>query len=195
MNPVLLIDNFDSFTWNIYHYALQAGIDCVFRRSDELTLEEIERMGPSGFIFSPGPGRPSDHPLMLEVLKIYAHRLPILGICLGHQAIGEFFGASLIKSDMPVHGKICRVKHTGHKMFKSIPTQFSVGRYHSLLLNKIDGGEFDVTAFTDKGLPMAIAHRSLPIWGVQFHPESILSEGGLQLFENWSSFVTKKAMF
>lgn len=195
MNPVLLIDNFDSFTWNIYHYALESGMYCVLRREDELTLETVEKMDPSGFIFSPGPGRPADHPLMFDILTKYSSERPILGICLGHQAIGEFYGATLIKSDIPCHGKICPVKHTGHVMFNGIPEKFSVGRYHSLLLENIPSEKLVTTALADSNLPMAIAHSALPVWGVQFHPESILSEGGLRLFENWSLEVRKKAMF
>jgi anthranilate synthase/aminodeoxychorismate synthase-like glutamine amidotransferase len=195
MNPVLLIDNFDSFTWNIYHYALQSGIECLLKREDELTMEDVVRMNPGGFIFSPGPGRPAEHPLMFSILEKYSGEKPILGICLGHQAIGEFYGAGLVKSDVPCHGKVCRVTHTGHTMFSGIPEKFTVGRYHSLLLENIPGDVLAVTAETENGLPMAIAHSTLPVWGVQFHPESILSEGGLKLFKNWANEVLGKAMF
>lgn len=194
MSQVLLLDNFDSFTWNIYHYALRAGIPCVLHRADELTLQQIKEMDPAGFIFSPGPGKPSDHFLMQEVIKNF-EGYPMLGVCLGHQALGEYYGARLIKSDVPTHGKICRVRHSGHKMFEGIPEHFSVGRYHSLLLDNIPQQHIEITAVTDRGLTMAIAHKTLPIWGVQFHPESILSEGGMELFHNWNSLVYKKAMF
>jgi anthranilate synthase/aminodeoxychorismate synthase-like glutamine amidotransferase len=194
MKEVLLIDNYDSFTWNIYHYALQVGIPCILHREDELTWDRIERMNPAGFIFSPGPGKPSDHPLMQEIIQKKPD-CPILGVCLGHQAIGEFFGARLIKSDVPTHGKICRIRHTGHKMFEGVPEYFFVGRYHSLLLGHIPEKYLTITAVTDSGLPMAIAHKSLPVWGVQFHPESILSEGGLQIFRNWHVLIEQEAMF
>jgi para-aminobenzoate synthetase component II len=195
MKEVLLIDHFDSFTWNIYHYALQVGIPTVLRREDELTMDAILQLDPAGIIFSPGPGRPKDHPLIFDALEKYASKKPILGICLGHQAIGEFYGAKLIKSDYPTHGKPCIVSHPAHEMFSGIPLNFTVGRYHSLLLSDIPGAQLDVTAFTASGLPMAIAHKILPVWGVQFHPESILSEGGLQLFRNWSSLLAHKTVF
>ena len=186
---VILIDNYDSFTYNLYDYALQAGRDCSVCREDEITMPDIEKMAPAGFIFSPGPEKPENHPLMFEILKKYFKSKPILGICLGHQAIGEFFGAKLIKGEKPMHGKVSEIKHTGHEMFQGIPQQFNVARYHSLILENLDGTELKPTSFTHEGVLMSLAHKNLPIWGVQFHPEAILTGFGMKIIKNWKILV------
>jgi len=185
---VLLIDNYDSFTYNLYDYALQAGIDCRVYRENEITLPDIINMVPGGFIFSPGPERPENHPLMFEILKYYYNSKPILGICLGYQAIGEYFGAKLVKAGKPVHGKVSEIHHTGHEMFTGIPQRFNVARYHSLVLENMAGLEIKPTSGTDDGEIMSLAHYSLPLWGVQFHPEAILTEYGMKIIENWKIF-------
>jgi len=182
---VLLIDNYDSFTYNLYDYALQAGIDCHVYRENEITLPEIIKLNPSAFIFSPGPERPENHPLMFEILKYYYNSKPILGICLGYQAIGEFFGAKLVKAEKPMHGKVSAISHTGHQMFSGIPQRFSVARYHSLVLDEMNELEIKPTSCTDEGVSMSLAHDFLPLWGVQFHPEAILTEYGMKIIENW----------
>jgi anthranilate synthase component 2/para-aminobenzoate synthetase component 2 len=182
---ILLIDNYDSFTYNIYDYVLQCGATCALYRNDSISLEEIISMRPSGIIISPGPKRPEDHALIFPLLEYFHDKIPILGICLGHQAIGEFFGCGLIKAPEPSHGKTAEIVHYGHAMYDAIPSPHIVTRYHSLILNSMNSSPLVVTARTSKGLIMSLAHKTLPVWGVQYHPEAILTSHGLQLFKNW----------
>ena len=187
---VLLIDNFDSFTYNVYHYIQMCGVECHFMRNNEPVMKELENHDYSGIVFSPGPMKPDNHPLMFEILEKYNTLKPILGICLGHQAIGQFFGANIIKAAKPVHGKISRIHHTGHHMFTDIPENVFVARYHSLVVAELDKTALNVTSTTDEGLPMSFAHKELPIWGVQFHPEAIQTEYGLKMLKNWTSIFS-----
>lgn len=186
---ILLLDNYDSFTYNLYDYLLQAGADCIVVRNDELSLPELERLAVEATVFSPGPKRPADAGVMLPLIEAWHQRMPMLGICLGHQALGEFFGARLIKARIPVHGKTTAIRHTGHPLFEGIPSPFNVMRYHSLVLESLTGTPLDTIARTGEGEIMALAHRSLPLLGVQFHPESILTEHGLQILKNWMRLV------
>jgi anthranilate synthase/aminodeoxychorismate synthase-like glutamine amidotransferase len=186
---VLIIDNYDSFTWNLYDYASQCGIECKTFRNDEISLTEIEQINPEGFIFSPGPRKPSDHPLLFRILEKYAAQKPILGICLGYQAIGEFYGAKLVKASKPMHGKVSIIEHNGHEMFSDIPSPLKVARYHSLALKGLGKIPLMVTAKTLEGEPMSFAHQEKPIWGIQFHPEAILTECGLQMLANWVKII------
>lgn len=188
---VLLLDNQDSFTWNIYHYTKVAGLECITLRSDRTDLNEIKSICPDAFIISPGPGRPKDHPLIFRVLEKYTGRNPIFGICLGFQAIGEFFGAELKVSNHPVHGKTAAITHNNHIMYNHIPQSLVVGRYHSLILDSLNGILFETTATTQHGTIMSFSHNTLPVWGVQYHPESVLTPFGQQIFNNWSSEVQK----
>jgi anthranilate synthase/aminodeoxychorismate synthase-like glutamine amidotransferase len=186
---ILLLDNYDSFTYNLYDYLLQTGVECQVLRNDARSLAEFERLDFQAIVFSPGPKRPADAGLMPALIeRLYAH-VPMLGICLGHQAIGEFFGAKLVKAKIPMHGKTTEIQHNGHPIFAGIPERFTVMRYHSLLLESLDGTPLVCTAQTDDGEIMALAHRSLPLTGVQFHPESILTEHGLQMLSNWVGMV------
>jgi anthranilate synthase/aminodeoxychorismate synthase-like glutamine amidotransferase len=182
---ILLLDNYDSFTYNLYDYLQQTGVACTVWRNDTFALESIDAAGFQAIVLSPGPKRPADAGLMMQVIERYHQHLPILGICLGHQALGEFFGAKLVKAALPMHGKTSPVVHTAHPLFQGIPSPFQVMRYHSLLLESLEGTPLDCVASTEAGEIMALAHRSLPLLGVQFHPESILTEHGLPLLHNW----------
>ena len=183
---ILLLDNYDSFTYNLRDYLLQAGAECQVVRNDAATLEDFEQLDFEAIVLSPGPKRPADAGLMMPLIGQWHQRVPMLGICLGHQALGEFFGAKLVKAALPMHGKTSTVQHRGdHPLFAGIPHRFEVMRYHSLLLQSLDGCPLDVLAATDAGEIMALAHRSLPLVGVQFHPESVLTQHGLRLVHNW----------
>lgn len=186
---ILLIDNYDSFTYNLYDYFLQLGTDCTVVRNNEITFEEVHKLTFDAVVLSPGPKKPVDAGFMMELIAYYHDKVPLLGICLGHQGIGEFFGASLQKAELPMHGKTSSIQHTQHPLFKNIPEQYKVMRYHSLLLKKLEQTPLISIAKTDENENMAIAHPQLPIYGVQFHPESILTEYGLQLLENWLTLV------
>jgi len=182
---ILLLDNYDSFTYNLYDYLLQTGVECRVLRNDALSLAEFQQIDFQAIVFSPGPKRPADAGLMPALIERLYARVPMLGICLGHQAIGEFFGAKLVKAKIPMHGKTTEIRHNGHSIFAGIPERFTVMRYHSLLLESLDGTPLDCIAQTDDGEIMALAHRTLPLTGVQFHPESILTEHGLKMLRNW----------
>lgn len=190
--PILLLDNYDSFTYNLYDYLLQAGAECVVVRNDVLSLHEFERLSIEAIVLSPGPKRPSDAGIMLPLIAAWHKRVPMLGICLGHQALGEFFGARLIKARVPVHGKTTPVQHYGHSLFRGVPSPFSVMRYHSLVLESLAHTPLESIAHTGEGDIMALAHCTLPLTGVQFHPESIGTEFGLQMLKNWLDLTKKR---
>ena len=181
---LLLIDNYDSFTYNLWDYFLQLGADCRVIRNDQIDLAIVEQEEYDGLILSPGPEKPADAgSLMACVEALYLH-LPILGICLGHQAIGTFFGAPLVKAHRPVHGKTSPIAHNGHFLFERLPAQFPVMRYHSLILESLPES-LECIAWTETGEIMALHHRQLPLTGIQFHPESILTPHGLAILRNW----------
>jgi anthranilate synthase/aminodeoxychorismate synthase-like glutamine amidotransferase len=188
---VLLLDNYDSFTYNLYDYLLQTGVECQVLRNDALPLEGFQALDFQAIVLSPGPKRPADAGLLMPLLRMYAGRVPILGVCLGHQAIGELFGARLLRAALPMHGKTTRIRHTGHPLFRGIPEQFEVMRYHSLILESLEGTPLRGIAHTPEGELMALAHPKLPLLGVQFHPESILSPEGLTLLRNWTELVVR----
>lgn len=189
---LLLLDNYDSFTYNLYDYLLQAGAECLVVRNDAIGPETFEPAAFDGVVLSPGPKRPADAASMLWLIECFHARLPMLGICLGHQALGEFFGAPLVRAAVPVHGKTSLIRHDGHPLFAGMPLEMTVMRYHSLLLQSLEGTPLQVLAKTPEGEIMALAHRTLPLYGVQFHPESILTEFGLLLLQNWLALAAAR---
>jgi len=183
---LLMIDNYDSFTYNIVQYFGELGEDVRVYRNDEITIEQIEALNPDRICISPGPKAPKQAGISVDVLKHFAGKKPILGVCLGHQAIGEAFGGKVIRAKQVMHGKTSVIAHTGVGVFKDIPSPFTVIRYHSLAIERASLPScLEVTAWTDDGEIMGVRHREYDIEGVQFHPESILSEHGHALLKNF----------
>ncbi|MCS6929446.1 MAG: aminodeoxychorismate/anthranilate synthase component II [Saprospiraceae bacterium] len=189
---ILLLDNYDSFTYNLYDYLRQAGTTCIVLRNDAPDLLAFSSDDFDAVVLSPGPGRPEEAGLMLDLLAAWHQHLPILGVCLGHQAIGAFWGASVGRAPKPMHGKTSIVWHTGHPLFAHIPRRFRVMRYHSLAVTGWENTPLRPLAWADDGVLMAMVHRSLPIAGVQFHPESALTEHGLTFIRNWVRWAQQK---
>ncbi|NCI17853.1 aminodeoxychorismate synthase component 2 [Cronobacter muytjensii] len=185
---LLLIDNYDSFTWNLFQYFSELGAEVMVRRNDELTPDDIDALAPARIVVSPGPCTPNEAGISLEVIRRYAGRLPVLGVCLGHQAIGQAFGAAVVRAQNVMHGKTSVIQHNNTGVFAGLNNPLTVTRYHSLIIDRATlPAEFEITAWTDEGEIMGIRHRQLPLEGVQFHPESILSEQGHQLLANFLS--------
>jgi anthranilate synthase/aminodeoxychorismate synthase-like glutamine amidotransferase len=184
---ILVIDNYDSFTYNLVQYLGELGAELVVRRNDEVTVGEIEReLRPEKIVISPGPGTPAEAGVTLEVIGHLAGRVPLLGVCLGHQAIGQVFGGRVVRAPAPVHGKPAEVEHDGRTLFANLPRPFSVGRYHSLVVERESLPDcLEISAETADGLVMGLRHRELAVEGVQFHPESILTKAGMQLLDNF----------
>ncbi|HEY8943747.1 MAG TPA: aminodeoxychorismate/anthranilate synthase component II [Polyangiaceae bacterium] len=183
---VVVIDNHDSFTYNLVQYFAILGATCEVRLSDRTTVEEIVALCPDGVVLSPGPGTPAEAGITLAVLSTLAGRIPILGVCLGHQAIGQTYGATLGRAPVLMHGKTSPIEHDGRTLFANLPSPFAATRYHSLILDAATLPEcLEVSARTADGLVMGVRHRTLPVEGIQFHPESILTEHGLPLLQNW----------
>ncbi len=189
---ILLIDNYDSFTYNLYHYLIQAGEkDVLVKRNDEISVEEIIKLNPCGIVLSPGPCTPNEAGICLEVIEKLQGKFPILGVCLGHQSIGQAFGGKVVKT-FPMHGKISEIFHTQKNLFKNLPSPFKATRYHSLIIEKETCPKnLEITAQTKDGIIMGIADEKLKIFGVQFHPESIASEHGHQIIKNFLELITK----
>ncbi len=182
---ILLIDNYDSFTYNLYDYFLRLGASCVVVRNDEWTPTQLKSFSFDALVLSPGPQRPKDAGLLMWIIDEFHNKKPILGICLGHQAIGEYFGAKLVKAQIPVHGKTSTIHHHNDLLFQNLPPSFKVMRYHSLILESLENTPLISTSFTEQNEIMSLAHQELPIHAVQFHPESILTEYGLDMLNNW----------
>ena len=182
---ILVIDNYDSFTYNLVQYLGELGADLLIFRNDAITVSEIDEMGPDAIVLSPGPGRPENSGVCLEVVETLHERVPILGVCLGHQAIIHVFGGMIDRAPRLMHGKTSTIHHTGQGIFASFPSPFTATRYHSLIVREPVPQGFDVTAFTAEGEIMAIQHREHPLHGVQFHPESILTPHGKRLLDNF----------
>ncbi|MDP5009047.1 MAG: aminodeoxychorismate/anthranilate synthase component II [Glaciimonas sp.] len=183
---LLMIDNYDSFTYNIVQYFGELGEDVRTFRNDEITLDEITALNPKHICLSPGPKTPKEAGICVAVLKHFGGKLPILGVCLGHQAIGEAFGGKVIRAQQVMHGKTSPIQHTGVGVFKDLPNSFIVTRYHSLAVERASLPDcLEITAWTEDGEIMGLRHKTLDIEGVQFHPESILSEHGHALFKNF----------
>jgi len=186
MDMLLMIDNYDSFVYNLVRYFEELNEDIVVYRNDEITLDIIEKKKFSGIILSPGPKEPKDAGICLDIIHNLKGKIPILGICLGHQCIGSYFGGKIVKGREPVHGKLSYIKHDGQGIFKDIKNPLRVTRYHSLIISKENlPKDIKVTAETKDGVIMGITHGVYPIYGVQFHPEAELSEEGHKLINNF----------
>jgi anthranilate synthase component II len=182
----LLIDNYDSFTYNLVQYFGELHAETTVVRNDKITLGEIRSLHPAGIVISPGPCTPNEAGISVPAIKEFFTELPILGVCLGHQSIGEAFGGNVVKADTVVHGKTSTVHHTGTGIFRGIPQDFTAARYHSLVISKNNFPEaLEITARTDDDTIMGVQHRTYPVFGVQFHPESIATQCGKQLLENF----------
>ncbi len=184
---ILLIDNYDSFTYNLYQYLSELGAEVEVVRNDQATLEELEAMGPERIVISPGPCTPKEAGISVPLVRHFAGKTPILGVCLGHQSIGEAFGGTVAGAGEILHGKTCLIRHEGAGVLRGLPNPFEAIRYHSLAIQKegFPEDELEVTAESDSGVIMAVRHKRLPIEGVQFHPESILTEVGHDVLRNF----------
>jgi len=183
---VLVIDNYDSFVFNLVQYLGQLGVDCDVRRNDEISLDEVGAGNPAGILLSPGPGTPERAGICMSVIERYAGQIPIFGVCLGHQAFGAAFGATVTRAPELLHGKTSLVSHDGQGVLKGLPDPFIATRYHSLaVVESTLPPQIEVTGRTESGVIMAMRHRELPIEGVQFHPESVLTQGGHLMLANW----------
>lgn len=184
---VLVIDNYDSFTYNLVQYLGELGATVIVRRNDEAAIGELRALAPARVVISPGPGRPEQAGVSLDVITEFGPRMPVLGVCLGHQAIGLAFGGDVIRAPLPIHGKTSTIEHNSQGVFAGLSSPFQAGRYHSLVVDeKSMPGELEVTARTkEDGLVMGLRHRTMPIHGVQFHPESVLTNEGRRILRNF----------
>lgn len=182
----LLIDNYDSFTYNLFHYLGELGAEVAVRRNDAVSAEEALALDPAGIILSPGPCDPDKAGICLQLIEEAAGKVPLLGVCLGHQAIGQAFGGKVVRAPAPMHGKVSRILHQGRGLFEGLPSPLEATRYHSLTIDPDSlPAALEVTAESEDGVIMGLAHRELPLHGVQFHPESIASEHGHRLLANF----------
>lgn len=185
-NMLLMIDNYDSFVYNLVRYFKELGEDIIIFRNDKITINEIENMNIKGIIISPGPKTPKEAGISLDIIERFKGKIPILGICLGHQCIGHYFGAKIIKGKEPVHGKINFINHNNRNIFSGLKNPLQVTRYHSLIIDDSNIPiDLEVTSHTDDGIIMAVEHRFYPIYGVQFHPEAEMTEDGHKLLKNF----------
>jgi len=182
---LLLIDNYDSFTWNLAQYFGELGAPPVVKRNDEMTLDDIASLAPERIVISPGPGRPEDAGISVEVIRRFGPQTPLLGVCLGHQGIGVAFGGHVVRAPQLMHGKTSSVSHDGKGVCRGVSQPFTAGRYHSLVVADPLPADLEGTAWTEDGTIMGVRHRSLPIHGVQFHPESVLTGEGRQVLRNF----------
>jgi anthranilate synthase component 2 len=183
---MLMIDNYDSFTYNLVQYLSELGQKLVVYRNDKINIEQIKKLKPSHIVISPGPGRPEEAGISEDVIKEFGRKIPLLGVCLGHQAIGEVFGGKVIRADKLMHGKTSQIYHNNSPIFKGLSNPFEATRYHSLIVEKKSlPDSLQITAWTKDKEIMGLAHKKFPIWGVQFHPESILTREGKKLLENF----------
>lgn len=183
---LLMIDNYDSFTYNIVQYFSQLGEDVQVHRNDKITLAEIEALQPARIVVSPGPCSPEEAGISVAAITHFAGKIPILGVCLGHQSIGAAFGGKIVRSASLMHGKTSPIHHDGKELFKGLPNPFQATRYHSLIVERSTLPDcLETTAWVENGEIMGLRHKILPVWGVQFHPESILTEGGIDLLRNF----------
>jgi len=183
---ILLIDNYDSFVYNLLHYLGELGKEVVVMRNDALSVADILKMRPEGIVISPGPGTPDESGICLDLVKQATGQIPLLGVCLGHQTIGQVFGGKVVRAEKPMHGKISAIYHQGKSVFKDLPSPFNATRYHSLIVEKASLPDcLEITAETEDGIIMGLQHKQFNVHGVQFHPESIASEYGHELLKNF----------
>ena len=187
---ILMIDNYDSFTYNLVQYFGELGADLKVYRNDALTLQEIHRMRPEKIVISPGPGGPKDAGISVDVIREFAGKTPILGVCLGHQSIGYAYGGKITRAKKLMHGKTSMIRHNGKELFKGIENPFEATRYHSLVIErKTLPSCLEVTAWTSDQEIMGVRHKEQPVWGVQFHPESILTKAGKDILKNFLKLI------
>ncbi len=186
---ILIIDNYDSFVYNLSHYIKELGVDSRIYRNDKVTIEDIEKQKPTAIIISPGPCTPNKAGISIELIKNLGDTIPILGVCLGHQAIGEAYGGRTIRAQKPIHGKSREITHDSSSLFKGIPSPTKVGRYHSLITQIPNEIPVTITAKSNDNEIMAIQHNINPVFGIQFHPESILTEYGFNIIENFINYT------
>jgi anthranilate synthase/aminodeoxychorismate synthase-like glutamine amidotransferase len=190
---IVLIDNYDSFTYNLYQYLGELGADVRVVRNDAIGVAGLEMLSPDGLVISPGPGEPESAGVSMDVIRAFADKMPILGVCLGHQAIGRVYGGRIVRAPELRHGKTSEIYHTGKGVFVGLPNPFVATRYHSLIVDAATcPPELEVTAWTADGLIMGLRHRSLPVEGVQFHPESMLTKSGKALLANFLAEVAAR---
>ena len=189
---LLLIDNYDSFTYNLAQYFGELGSEIVVRRNDAISLEEIEALAPERICISPGPCTPHEAGISKEIIVKFGQRIPILGVCLGHQCIAEAYGGEIVRAPRLMHGKASTITHNGNSLFSGLPTSFQAGRYHSLVVKRTSlPGCLDITAESDDGEIMALCHRQFPVYGVQFHPESVLTRDGKKILAQFLAVAPK----
>jgi anthranilate synthase/aminodeoxychorismate synthase-like glutamine amidotransferase len=183
---ILVIDNYDSFTYNLVQYLGEMQVQMEIQRNDEISLEQVRALNPERILISPGPCSPKESGLSNEIIRTFSSHIPTLGVCLGHQCIGHVFGGQVVVNYRMMHGKTSLIKHDGKDLFEGMPNPFAATRYHSLVIQRDTLPEcLQITAETDEGEIMGVKHKQLPIWGVQFHPESILTENGRQILANF----------
>ncbi len=189
---ILVLDNYDSFTYNLVQYLGELGANLQTVRNDKITLKEIRRLKPKGIVISPGPGRPEGAGISVDVIKEFAGKIPMLGVCLGHQCMGYAYGGKIVRAKKLMHGKTSRIYHSGKAIFKNIENPFEATRYHSLVIDRRSlPKSFQITAWTkgDNEI-MAIEHKNYPMWGVQFHPESVLTNAGKKILKNFLNLIS-----
>jgi anthranilate synthase/aminodeoxychorismate synthase-like glutamine amidotransferase len=185
---ILLLDNYDSFTYNLAQYLGQMGQTLVVKRNDQITLDEIADLAPERIVISPGPGTPKQAGISIPIVERFAGKIPILGVCLGHQAIGDAFGGRVIRAEKIMHGKTSEIHHDGKTIFRDLPQDFPATRYHSLIVERKSlPAELEISAETEDGTIMGLRHRKMKVEGVQFHPESVLTDAGYRLLQNFLS--------
>ena len=183
---LLMIDNYDSFTYNLVQYLRELGEEVLVYRNDKISLHDIDRLEPSRLVVSPGPCTPNEAGISVEAIRHFAGQLPILGVCLGHQSIGQAYGGEIVRADRLMHGKTSPVFHDNRELFAGLPDPFDATRYHSLLVERSSLPEcLEISAWTSEGEIMGMRHRELPVWGMQFHPESILTVAGMDILKNF----------
>jgi len=190
---ILMIDNYDSFTYNLVQYLGQLGEEVVVRRNDEVTLDEIEAMAPEAIFLSPGPCSPEQAGITVEAIRAFHRKVPLLGVCLGHQAIGHAFGGRVVRAGRIMHGKTSPILNDGRTIFKGLPSPFPAGRHHSLIVEREGLPDcLEISAETQEGEIMGLRHREFPVEGIQFHPESILTPGGKRIIRNFLQLIDRK---